>query len=417
MLFLLIQYRNGGPVATVRLMNHAARLASPTTAALIGLVGLASAMGVGRFAFTPMLPLMQQAGTLSLAHGGSLARANYLGYLVGAVLCMAANPPPGRAARLALAAVALLTAAMGVTTSFPLWTTLRFLAGMASAFVLVGVSSWALPILAACGRAGWAGFVYTGVGTGIFACGLVGLGAGVRNVSPDTTWLLLGACSAVVAIVCWRTLGSEGSSAVPAPGARRAPLPTSTWWMVVAYGAFGFGYIVPATFLPAAARQVVPDPAIFAWTWPVFGLAAALSTAAAARWWRNVPPRRLWAGAQIVMAAGVLGPAAKMSVPSLLWCAVCVGGTFMVVTMAGIQEARRVASASAPRLIAAMTAAFAVGQLVGPYTVTAFSSSAADVRVPHLIAAAVLLLGLGALFLDRAPSPAVPPSPQPGEQP
>jgi hypothetical protein len=89
----------------------------------------------------------------------------------------------------------------------------------------------------------------------------------------------------------------------------------------------------------------------------------------------------------------------------------------MVVTMSGIQEARRIAGASAPRLIAAMTAAFAVGQLVGPYTVTAFSSSAADVGVPHLIAAAALLLGLGGLSLGRAASPAIPPSPQPGERP
>jgi hypothetical protein len=104
------------------------------------------------------------------------------------------------------------------------------------------------------------------------------------------------------------------------------------------------------------------------------------------------------------MAAGVLAPAVRMSVPALLACAVCVGGTFMVVTMAGIQEARRVAAASAPRLIAAMTAAFALGQLVGPYTVTAFSSSAADVDVPHAIAAAVLLVGLAALSLGRAPA-------------
>ncbi len=42
-----------------------------------------------------------------------------------------------------------LTAGMGLTASFPLWIGLRFLAGVASAFVLVGVSSWVLPILAA----------------------------------------------------------------------------------------------------------------------------------------------------------------------------------------------------------------------------------------------------------------------------
>ncbi len=73
----------------------------------------------------------------------------------------------------------------------------------------------------------------------------------------------------------------------------------------------------------------------------MFGLAAAASTMTVSRGWRDVPPRRLWAGAQVVMAAGVLAPSLRMSVATLLWCALCVGGTFMVVTMAGIQEARR----------------------------------------------------------------------------
>jgi predicted MFS family arabinose efflux permease len=392
-------------------MADAARPVPPARAALAGLAGLASAMGVGRFAFTPLLPLMQQAGTLSLAQGGSLARANYLGYLVGAVLCMVLAPSPGRAARLGLAAVAALTAGMGVTGSFPLWAVLRFLAGVASAFVLVGVSSWVLPLLAARGRAAWAGWVYSGVGTGIFGCGLVGLATGVLDVSPDAAWLLLALGSAAVAIACWATLGREGPDAAPARGAPGAALPAGTWRLVVAYGAFGFGYIVPATFLPAAARQVVPDPAVFAWTWPVFGLAAALSTVAVSRLSRDVPPRRLWAGAQVAMAAGVLAPALRTSVPTLLWCAVCVGGTFMVVTMAGIQEARRVAGASAPRLIAAMTAAFAVGQLVGPFTVTSLGSASGEgVAIPHGIAAAVLLLGLAPLARRPAPrrAPAVP---------
>jgi hypothetical protein len=74
----------------------------------------------------------------------------------------------------------------------------------------------------------------------------------------------------------------------------------------------------------------------------------------------------------------------------------------MVVTMAGIQEARRVAGPSAPRLIAAMTAAFAVGQLAGPFTVTSLGSGE-GVALPHGIAAAVLLLGLAALSLAPAP--------------
>lgn len=47
----------------------------------------------------------------------------------------------------------------------------------------------------------------------------------------------------------------------------------------VCYGLFGYGYIIPATFLPALARGHIDDPVMFGWIWPLFGTAAALSPA------------------------------------------------------------------------------------------------------------------------------------------
>src|SRR3984893_10396054 len=86
----------------------------PSSAAIvsIGLLALASAMGIGRFSLTPILPLMQHDAELTLAQGGWLATANYLGYLVGALICMAFAPRPVRAIRWGLICVAVLTVAM-----------------------------------------------------------------------------------------------------------------------------------------------------------------------------------------------------------------------------------------------------------------------------------------------------------------
>lgn len=389
-------------------MGRGARHPSASAAAWIGLAGLASAMGVGRFAFTPLLPLMQQEHGITLAQGGSLAAANYLGYLVGALACTLGCRAPHRVALTGLAAVAALTAGMGLSDSFGAWLALRLLAGVASAFVLVGVSAWVLPLLAAEGRPSLSGRVYAGVGVGVLLSGLVGLGTGLAARPAAQAWLLLGLCSALVAVTAWREMGAEGARPPLAPRSADSPgaLRADVWRLVLSYGAFGFGYIVPATFLPAAARQLVPDPAVFGWTWPVFGLAAAASTAAASRWWRRVPPRRLWAGAQLVMAAGVLAPALRRSVGALLLSAVCVGGTFMVVTMAGMQVAREAAGASAARLMAAMTAAFALGQLVGPFTVSLLPAAGGDaLALPHAVAAGVLLIGALAL---RVRVPALP---------
>jgi MFS family permease len=152
---------------------------SAAAAALIGLLALASAMGIGRFSLTPILPLMQQDAGLTLTVGGWLATANYLGYLIGALFCIALTPRPAPAIRWGLVSVGLFTLAMGFSNWQPLWLALRFLAGAASAFVLVGTSAWTVPILARHGREQWSGHVFSGVGIGIALAGLFGLVAGI----------------------------------------------------------------------------------------------------------------------------------------------------------------------------------------------------------------------------------------------
>ena len=380
--------------------EHVERV-SAQRAALIGLVGLAAAMGVGRFAFTPMLPLMQVHDAVSVAQGGYLAGANYAGYLLGALLCAASNPRPAAAARLGLAAVAVSTLGMALTPSIPAWFALRLIAGIASAFVLVGVSAWSLAALAVHRRAGSSGWVFSGVGIGIVLSGVVALAIGAAGLAAPLGWVLLGVAASAAAWFAGRWMSETAVPRTPAPAAAPRVLDLTAWRLIVCYGAFGFGYIVPATFLPAAARALIDDPAAFGWAWPVFGLAAAMSTVVAAAALGKVAPRRCWALAQLIMAAGVALPAVQMTVASLIASALCVGGTFMVVTMAGLQEARRVGGRSASRLMAAMTAAFATGQLAGPLTVTGAGSAAEAIRGPSLIAA-VLLLVTGLALLPGA---------------
>jgi MFS family permease len=359
-------------------------------AALIGLIGLAAAMGVGRFAFTPMLPLMQVHDSVSLLQGSYLASANYVGYLLGALLCLGLNPRPADAARFGLAAVAISTLAMAFTSSFLAWVALRLIAGIASAAVLVGVSAWALAALSMYQRPAWSGWVFAGVGIGILVAGLAALTIGAIGLAPSYGWLLLGVAAACVALFV--TYSITPMTLPTRQAARPEALGRTGWRLIICYGTFGFGYIVPATFLPAAARALVNDPVVFGWTWPVFGLAAAVSTVLAAAMLGNFPPRRTWALGHAIMAAGLVLPAIRMSLVSMIVSAVCVGGTFMVITMAGLREARRVGGQSASRLMAAMTAAFATGQLAGPLTVTANGSAAEAIRGPGMLAAALLLL-------------------------
>src|SRR3981189_3641497 len=138
--------------------------------AIAGLAALAVAMGVGRFAFTPLLPMMQGDAGVSLAQGGYLAAANYIGYLAGALWAMR----PARAdvaIRISLLTIAVATLAMGVTQGMPAWIWWRTVAGGASAWALVQVSSWCLQELAARGKPELGGVVFSGVGFGIALAG------------------------------------------------------------------------------------------------------------------------------------------------------------------------------------------------------------------------------------------------------
>src|SRR5918997_1409148 len=310
-----------------------------------GIVALAVAMGIGRFAFTPLMPLMMRDGTLSAAAGAECAAANYGGYLVGALTASWFSSDPRRGLRMSLLGVALTTVAAAWTNDEAaalVGAMLRAAAGVFSAWALVCASSWCLAELARQHVPQLGAWIYTGVGMGIALAGaLAGLGG---RQPASRLWLELGLIAAAGAVFAALGLGGRGgapasTAAHPspevAPGRRHGHL-----GLVLCYGTFGFGYIVPATFLPAMARRLVPDPLVFGLTWPLFGLAAALSVAIAARWLSEWPRRRVWALAQGAMALGTALPLATRALWALAASAVLVGGTFMVATMAGLQLAR-----------------------------------------------------------------------------
>ena len=363
--------------------------------ALAGLAALAVAMGIGRFAFTPLLPMMQADAGLTLAHGGWLASANYAGYLVGAL--SASRAPLG--IRGSLVAIAVTTFAMAPWPQFELWIALRFLAGVASAWVLVQVSAWSLARLAALGRPQLAGVVFAGVGSGIAVAGLLCLALMSLHAKSGHAWMALGAASLLVALLLWPAFASAQSTSAPVG---RDGWRAQWWWLVAAYGAYGFGYIIPATFLPAMARDLVADPAVFGWAWPVFGLAAIASTVALVRF--AVGPRQLWIAAQLVLALGVAMPLVVEGLPGILLSALLVGSTFTVITLAAMRDAQDIARAQSTRLMAALTAAFAAGQIAGPVFVSLLDYARWSFDRGLLIASLITAAGACALLTRRKES-------------
>ena len=359
-----------------------------------GFVALAVAMGIGRFAFTPVLPLMIQAGSADVASGGWLAAANYVGYLVGALSAARVRLAPQRLTIAALVAVALSTIAMGWTTSPFTWALLRFAAGVASAWVLVSTSVWCLGWLASSGRPAGAGVLYAGVGGGIALAGLWCWHAGAAAVTPESLWMQLGGLAIAGLVLVAAAMPRRLPTAMQgADSHNRTPSKRDDWGLVVCYGFLGFGYILPATFLPVLARAVIADPALFGVAWPVFGAAAAASTMFAALMLAHVSRRRLLAGSHLLMAVGCLLPVLRLSPAMVLTAALLVGSTFMVATMAGMQAARAEADGDPTRALGRLTAAFAIGQIAGPMLSSLLSSGFEG------FGGLMMALGAGALAL------------------
>lgn len=338
-----------------------------TVLALAGMLSLAVAMGIGRFAFTPQLPLMIQEGGLNVGQGGWLAAANYVGYLVGALTATRLRVASSSLGLASLAGVALTSAAMALQVAV-LWMPLRFLAGICSAWAFVATSVWCLGALARANRQDLGARVYSGVGVGIAIVGLYCLLAAVAGMPSQQIWVHLGilALAAFVPVfLVARSLDFEPLT-MPSKIGSGQPPPAGTGGLVVSYGIMGFGYILPATYLPVLARSVVENPAVFGLAWPIFGLTAAISTFIAGALMRRVSRLHIWAICQALMGLGTLLPSLWRHEASFVLSAILVGGTFMVITLAGVQEVRARIPSNPGAWVGYLTAAFALGQIAGP---------------------------------------------------
>lgn len=402
---------------------------TPLRIALAGLVALAVAMGIGRFAFTPILPMMLHDGVLDLARGSWLASANYIGYLAGAVL--ATLDPwlrqrfrlrPVAAAtslvRLGLALTALLTLAMALPWPAA-WPTLRFAAGVVSAYVLLQSSGWCLAQLAARGQPALGGVMFAGPGVGIVASGLLGGAMVSWQWRASTGWIVFALLAAGLSAAVWHVFRRENESAtrqrddaaaVLAASAPAVPEQRHTVGEVavlaVAYGIAGFGYIVTATFLPVIAREAIAGSPLIDLFWPIFGGGIVCGALLSSRVGTAIDRRHLLAGAYVLQAAGIgLGVAwpteAGFALGSLM-----LGFPFTTLTLFALQEARRLRPHAAPGTMGLVTTVYALGQALGPPMVAALlAHSAGDAHAAFqrslVVAASVLLVG-AAMFVASA---------------
>ena len=379
-----------GPAAELQVSGH------PAPLALAGLLSLAVAIGIGRFVYTPILPYMTAGLGLAKSEAGLIASANFLGYLLGA-LAAAWRAAPGDPRHWLLGALVvsgLSTGAMTLTTGLASFLLLRFVGGAAGSLVMVLASSLVMDRLAAAGRAAWAAAMYAGVGTGIAISAVAVPATASGSDDWQGPWLFCGALSLALSILIaafLRTqpvIGSAGTDTATRDGAQDLRR------FILAYGLFGFGYVITATFVSDMVRA---DPLLQPaehWVWLCVGLTAAPSaplwTWAGRRWGTE----RAFAAACLIEAVGV-----ALSVSGGMWRVLLgaglLGGTFVGLTAMGLVKVRRLSGPDPRRNLALMTAAFGLGQMAGPTLAGVLHDSLGSYLVPSLLAVSALIAAAG----------------------
>ncbi|WUD76661.1 YbfB/YjiJ family MFS transporter [Streptomyces sp. NBC_00510] len=365
---------------------------------------LAAAMGVGRFVYTPILPLMHAQAGLTAGAGAHLATANYVGYLAGA-LAGTFLPRLTRSAAVLRGSLVLLVvslAAMPLTHATAVWLVLRLVAGAVSATVFV------IAVGALLGRlrehpAHLPGWGFGGIGAGIALSGLLVL---VLRGFADwrAAWWASAALAALLAVPAW-TMRTESAPDVAAvsvdavPGARgRTAAPRTHRWFGALFASYtleGVGYIIAGTFLVAAIDQGSPGRLGTA-AWVLAGVAAVPSAALWAWLGRRRSRPDVLLAALVVQAAGIALPALVGGPAAALVSAFLFGATFIGVSTVALAAGTHLRF---PRAVALLTAGYSVGQILGPLAVAPLLHHGYQQAL--VLAALVVLAAAAAAFVLR----------------
>lgn len=334
-----------------------------------GILSLVIAMGIGRFAYTPLLPIMQEDLAFSNAVAGYLATSNYAGYFIGAMLAgmITFRRPRTNYLRISILVSILTTASVGFFHSYIFLYVLRFASGVASAFVFVLASSIVLDKLAEKGKTSWSGLLYGGVGLGIFLSGLI-ISQLKFNFSWENIWLYLAVVSAILFAYIWIYLKDPSEDKKEQTQQNKHTLVPPPKWiplLIIAYGLEGFGYIVTGTFIVSIAERT----ASFSETtvvWTIVGLVAIPSCiiwSALAKKWGNV---KTLIFSMLLQCIGIILPVLLPTKLGLVGSAILFGATFMGITTIATTLARQMIPKNSSRIIGYLTAIYALGQMIGP---------------------------------------------------
>ncbi|MEB6339962.1 YbfB/YjiJ family MFS transporter [Mammaliicoccus sciuri] len=377
---------------------------------LLGMLSLFIVMAIGRFSYTPILPFMQKATHLTNQNAGLLATVNYLGYLIGAMIptfLIIKSKVIDLKIYLLINIISVLL--MGVTQGFLVWNILRFIAGITSGTVFVLASNVVLESLNKGGKSHLSGFLYSGVGIGIFTSSIF-IQFYTDYNTWASTWIILGIASLILGfiVICFMKEIKEPINIEQKKihiNDQNNVLYTK-WFMVcfsIAYLLEGAGYIVTGTFLVAIVESIPDLKEYAALSWMFVGMAAIPSCVLWSILGNKIGFIKAIYLAFILQIIGVILPVFSHNIISLIINSCLFGGTFLGLTTLFMSRGQLMSAVSGKNLVALLTFIYSLGQVAAPYFAGILIGSSNNYNGALIFASSLLILALVAMFMSMRP--------------
>lgn len=362
-----------------------------------GVISLVVLLGIARFAYTPLIPVMISASVMSDISAGWLATINYAGYLCGAVLAATIGDLmlKDKLYRAGLITAIITTLAMAFTDNVYLWAFLRFMSGLSSAAGLLIGSGLVLNWLIRNNYRSELGIHFMGMGLGIvftaIACELM-----VNQLTWSTQWIVLGVCAALLSIPAWRWLPRPHNGTVHSSGQVLKDKPPSArffWLMVMSYFCAGFGYVISATFTVAMVERLPGLAGEGQLVWLLLGLTAIPAVIYWDKLARRIGTLYTLLICYLIHIIGIVLPLFSQTLTAAIVSGMLYGATFigivgLVLTMAG-----RFYPTKPAKLMGKLTLSYGVAQIIAPAIAGYMAAQTGQYSAALFMAAIMMVLG------------------------
>lgn len=367
-----------------------------------GIFGLMLMLGVARFAYTPLLPIMLEQAGLSAAQGGWLASINYIGYLCGALIAASISDMQlkDRLYRLGILVALLTTLGMALSSDWRLWGLLRFFAGLSSAAGMLLGSGLVLNWLLRHHFRGELGIHFAGVGLGIVGSSLL---VEWWSLSFDwqQQWIWFTAVGALLAIPAWRWLPRPGDTAVTISGQALTDAPPSKLFLrlfMLMYFCAGVGFVVSATFIVAIIDAQPELQGMGKRVFMLIGLAAIPACVLWDRIARVTGDLQALLLACVLQIAGIALPLLNASGTAALVSALLFGGTFVGIVSLVLAMAGRYYPRHPAKMMGKMTLTYGLAQILAPALIALMVGHDGDYSSGLLLASIAMVVGSGIML-------------------